>query len=194
LQKGEVSQPVALAGNKIALAVVLDVLPPRPATFAEVQNKIRDSIVSNRVVSAVQNHAKELVDKAKSMGGDLAKAAKAMGLEVKTSDDIARTGAIEGVGSATYVAEAFRLPDGSIFGPIPTPDSTIVGKVVSHVQPDMSKLPEQRVAIRDELKTQKGRDRGVLFEAGLREALIKQGKIKVHREVINRLIASYKGA
>ena len=32
LQKGEVSQPVALAGNKIALAVVLDVMPP-PAGY-----------------------------------------------------------------------------------------------------------------------------------------------------------------
>jgi hypothetical protein len=58
----------------------------------------------------------------------------------------------------------------------------------------MSQLPAQRVTIRDELKRQKGHDRGMLFEAGLREALIRQGKIKVHQDVINRLIASYKGA
>jgi len=63
----------------------------------------------------------------------------------------------------------------------------------SGTDPDLSKLPEQRVALRDEIKSQKARDRNSLFEAGLREALIKQGKIKIHQEVINRLIAGYRG-
>jgi peptidyl-prolyl cis-trans isomerase D len=195
LRKGEVSQPVALQGNKIALAVVLDVTPARQATFAEVQNTVRDAMVASRAASAVQTHAKELLDKAKSMGGDLEKAAKSMGLEVKTSGETARIGAVEGLGSATYIQQGFTLPDGSLFGPVPTPDSTIVAKVIAHVAPDMSKMVgEERTKTRDELKGQKGRDREALFEAGLRETLIKQGKIKVHQDVINRLIASYKGA
>jgi len=117
-----------------------------------------------------------------------------MGLEVKTSDEISRTGAVEGLGSASYVQEGFRLPDGTVFGPVPTPDSTVVAKVISHGQPDMSKLAEQRATIRDELKGQRGRDREMLFEASLREALIKQGKIKIHQDVINRLITQYRGA
>lgn len=194
LKKGEVSQPVALPGNKIALAVVTDVMPARQATFAEVESKVRDNIVNEKANIAVQNHARELVEKAKSMGGDLAKAAKSMGLDVKTSSDFTRNGAVEGLGSATYMAEGFRVPDGSVIGPIPTPDGPVVAKVVSHVPADMSKLPEQRVAIRDELKTQKARDREAMFEAGLREALVKQGKIKIHKDVIDRLIASYRGA
>lgn len=193
LQKNDVSAPVALPGNKIALAVVTDVLPSRPATLAEVHDQVRDAMVQNRLAAAVQNHAKELIDKAKASGGDLAKVAKSMGLEVKTSDDVTRAGAIEGLGSASYIQEAFSDPDGTIFGPIPTPDATVVAKVVSHVQPDMSKLAEQRTAIRDELKSQKGRDRDALFEAGLRQALQKDGKIKVHEDVIKRLIASYQG-
>jgi hypothetical protein len=47
------------------------------------------------------------------------------------------------------------------------------------------------VALRDEIKSQKARDRNSLFEAGLREALIKQGKIKIHQPVIDRLLAGY---
>jgi len=194
LKKGEVSQPVALPGNKIALAVVTDVIPSRPATFAEVQDKVRTNIVNQKANTAVQNHARELVEKAKSMGGDLEKAAKSMGLEVKTSSDFARNGAVEGLGSATYFAEGFRAPDGAIVGPVPTPDGPVVAKVVSHIAADPAKLAEQRIAIRDELKTQKARDRESMFEAGLRDALIKQGKIKVHQDVINRLISSYRGA
>jgi peptidyl-prolyl cis-trans isomerase D len=194
LKKNEVSQPVALPGNKIALAVVTDVIPPRQSTLAEAESKIRDFIQGQRVSQLVQQHARELVDKAKSMGGDLAKAAKSMGLETKTSGEFARNGAVEGVGSASYFAEAFRSPDGAVVGPIGTPDGQVIAKVAAHVPADMSKLAEQRNSIRDELKTQKARDREALFEAGLRESLIKSGKIKIHKEVIDRLISSYKGA
>jgi hypothetical protein len=141
----------------------------------------------------VQEHAKVLVDKAKSMGGDLATAAKTMGLEVKTSGEIDRSGSVEGLGSASYIQEGFTRPDGAVFGPISTPDGTVVAKVIQHADPDLSKLPEQRVALRDEIKSQKARDRNSLFEAGLRDALIKQGKIKIHQDVINRLLASYRG-
>jgi peptidyl-prolyl cis-trans isomerase D len=193
LKKGEVSAPVALPGNKIALAAVTDVLPTRPATFAEVQNQVRDSMIQSRLQAAVQTHAKELLDNAKASGGDLERAAKSMGLTVKTSDEVNRSGAIEGLGSASYIQEAFSTKEGTVFGPIPTPDGPVVAKVISHGQPDMSKLAEQRIAIRDELKTQKARDRNSLFEAGLRDALIKEGKIKIHEDVIKRVIANYQG-
>jgi peptidyl-prolyl cis-trans isomerase D len=194
LKKGEVSQPVALGGNKLALAVVMDVQPPRPSALAEVQNSIRESMASKRASAAVQQHAQELADKAKSMGGDLAKAAKSMGYEVKTSDDVTRGGAIEGLGSASYLQEGFKAQPGSILGPISTPDATVVAKVVSKSGADLAKFAEERNKIREDLKNQKGRDRAMLFEAGLTDALIKQGKVKKHQDVINRLIAQYRGA
>jgi peptidyl-prolyl cis-trans isomerase D len=192
LGKNQVSQPVALPGDKIALAVVTDVMPPRPATFDEVKTKVHDAMVQRRLEAAVQKHAKELMDQAKA-SGDLAKAAKAMGLTVKTSDEIARNGAIEGLGSASYIQEGFKLPAGSVFGPVPTPDGTVVAKVVAHAPADMSKLAEQRNTIRDDIKGQKARDRSGVFEAGVRDALIKQGKIKVHQDVISRVLAQYRG-
>ncbi len=194
LKTGEVSAPVALPGNKIALAVITAVQPARPATLDEVRTQVHDAMVQNRLAAAVQKHAKDLVDNAKANGGDLAKAAKAMGLEAKTSDEIKRDGAIEGVGSASYVQEGFADKDGTVFGPIPTPDGTLVAEVLAHIQPDMSKLPEQRTAIRDDLKRTKATDRDALFEAGLRATLIKQGKIKIHQDVINRMLANYRGA
>ena len=194
LKKGEPSQLLALVDNKIALVLVTDVIPSRPQTFEEVQNRIRDTITQNRLTMVVQNHAAELAEKAKSMGGDLAKAAKTMGLGVKTSGEIDRSGSVEGLGSATYVQEGFSRPDGTVFGPISTPDGTVVAKLLQHADPDLSKLPEQRVALLDEIKSQKARDRNSLFEAGLRDALIKQGKIKIHQDVINRLLATYRGS
>ncbi|HTS62395.1 MAG TPA: peptidylprolyl isomerase [Candidatus Acidoferrales bacterium] len=192
LKKGEISQPVN-AGTKVVVAMVDDVVPAHPAKLEDVQNQIKDTIVQRRSENVLRKHADELVEKAKSMGGDLAKAAKSMGLETKTSPDVDRAGNIEGLGSASYVSEGFGRPDGSLFGPITTPDrATIVGKVIAHVAPDMSQLPAQRATIRDEIKSQRARDRNMLFEAGVKETLIKQGKIKIHQQVIERLLASYR--
>jgi len=115
-----------------------------------------------------------------------------MGLEVKTSDDFTRSGSVKDLGSAAYVQEAFTRPDGSIIGPIATPDGTVVAKVVSHVQPDMAKLAAQRAEIRDEIKGQRARDRNAMFEAGVRDQLVRQGKIKVYQDVVNRLIQNYR--
>ena len=137
------------------------------------------------------NLTAELMEKAKS-SGDLTKAAKSMGLEAKTSAEFARNGTVDGLGSASYVADAFNKPEGSLLGPLNTPDGTVIAKVIAHVQPDMAKLAEQRDSIRDDLKSQKARDRNMLFETGVRDALIKEGKVKIHQDVVNRLIANYR--
>jgi peptidyl-prolyl cis-trans isomerase D len=193
LKQGQVSQPVALPGNKLAMAVVTGVIPARPNTLAEVENQVREAIVQSRLAAAVQTHAKELADKAKA-SGDLAAAAKSMGLEVKTSEEFTRAGTVEGVGPASYVHEGFSLPDGAVFGPVGTPQGSVVAKVVGHVPADMSQLAQTRSAIRDEIKSQRARDRNTLFETGVREALRRQGKLKYHQDVINRLVAQYRSS
>jgi peptidyl-prolyl cis-trans isomerase D len=192
LRQGQVSQPVALPGNKLALAVVTGVIPARPNTLAEVENQVRETIITSRVAAAVKDHAKELADKAKANGGDLAAAAKSMGLEVKTSEEFNRAGSIEGVGSASYVHEGFSLPDGAVFGPLGTPQGSVVAKVIEHVPADMSQLAKTRTSIRDEIKSQRARDRNTLFETGVREALRRQGKLRYHEDVIQRLVAQYR--
>ncbi|HEY9140769.1 MAG TPA: peptidylprolyl isomerase [Bryobacteraceae bacterium] len=194
LKQGQVSQPVALPGNKLALAVVTGVIPARPNTLAEVENGVRETIIQSRLAAAVRDHAKELADKAKANGGDLAAAAKSMGLEVKTSEEFNRAGAVEGVGPASYVHEGFSLPDGAVFGPVGTPQGSVVAKVISHAPADMSQLAQSRTAIRDEIKSQRARDRNTLFENGVREALRRQGKLKYHQDVINRMVAQFRSS
>jgi peptidyl-prolyl cis-trans isomerase D len=194
LKQGQVSQPVALPGNKLALAVVTGVTPSRPNTLAEVEDQVRAKIVESRLAAAVQAHAKELADKAKANGGDLEAAAKSMGLEVKISQEFNRSGAVEGVGPASYVQKGFSLPDGAVFGPVGTPSGSIVAKVIAHAPVDMSQLPQMRNALRDEIKSQRARDRNTLFETGVREELRRQGKLKYHQDVINRLVAQYRAS
>jgi peptidyl-prolyl cis-trans isomerase D len=194
LKVGEVSQPVAIAGNKIAVAQLSAVVPSRPNTFDEVKEDIKNTMMERRLDAKVAQHAQELLDKAKSMGGNLEQAAKAMGLEVKTTGTFQHTGMVDGFGSASYVQDGFGKPDGSLLGPIAMPDGTVVVKVLEHVSADMSKLPAQRAELRDQIKRQRAADRVQLFDAGVRDALIKDGKIKVHQDVVTRLINNYKSS
>ncbi|HWC00264.1 MAG TPA: peptidyl-prolyl cis-trans isomerase, partial [Bryobacteraceae bacterium] len=192
LKKGEVSQPVLLPGDRLVMAVLTDEMPPHPASFEEAQNNVRARFVKERVAKLLDQRAADLAAKAKA-DGDLAKAAKSMGLEVKTSDDFDRAGAVEGLGSGMLVEEAFAKPAGTLVGPVPMVDGKVVYKVLSHTEANLADLPSQRDSLREDLKSRKARDRGTLFEEGLRQALSKEGKIKIHQDVVNRLIANYRG-
>ena len=190
LKVGEVSQPVALSGNRIVLAIATGISPARPARLDEVADQVRQTLVQNRGAAALQKHSQDLFNAAKS-AQDLAKAAKAEGVEMKTSDEFNRNGSIEGLGSASYLQDGFSRPDGTFLGPISVPDGTVVARVVAHIPADVSKLSEQAASIRNDVRSQKERDRESLFTDGIRDALVKQGKIKVHPDVLKRLIANY---
>ncbi|HUI56048.1 MAG TPA: peptidyl-prolyl cis-trans isomerase [Bryobacteraceae bacterium] len=194
LKAGDVSQPVALGGNKLVLAEVTGITPGRPATLDEVKSQVHDALVSNKLMYLVQDKAKQLADAAKANGGDLAKAAKAMGLEAKTTEPFKRQATVEGLGPASYVEEAFNVPVGTVLNPIPMAEGTAVVKLIEHDSADMSKLPEQRAGIRDQIKSEKARERNTMFEAGLVDELTRQGVIKPHNDVIKRIIASFRSA
>jgi peptidyl-prolyl cis-trans isomerase D len=128
----------------------------------------------------------------KSNGGDIHAAAKAMGLEVKTTDDFSRYGAAEGLGSATGLTDAFDKPVGSWFGPLNLGSQTIVAKIVEQIPADMSKLPAERSSIVTQLKSKLSQERQELLEDAIVNKLSQEGKIKKHNDVINRMIARYR--
>jgi len=192
LKKGDVSQVVAITPTKVALAEVTDVVPSRPATFDEVKTQVHDAMMTGRVPYLMSQKAKQLADDARANGGDLAKAAKAMGLEVKTSEPFKRMATVDGLGPASYVEDGFKSSVGTILNPIPMAEQTVVVKVVEQIMPDMSKLNDERLALRDKLKQDKARDRAELFENGLVDELTKKGVVKLHEDAIRRLLASYR--
>ncbi len=190
LKKAEVSQPVVLQGNKIVIAEVTNVIPAHPAALEDVEGQVQTKLNADKLQAILTQKANELLAKAKSLG-DLKKAAKEMGLEVKTADEFTRSGAVEGVGSASTFADAFTKPVNSIIGPYAAQGSQVVAQVTGHVEPNMALFPTQRDAIREELKNTKARDREAMFTAGLRKRLEQEKKIQVHNDVIQRILASY---
>ena len=102
-----------------------------------------------------------------------------------------RQGTIESLGTASTIPDAFAKPVDTVIGPINVASGQAVIKVVSKTPADMLALPLMSNGIRDELKQQKQRDRAQLFQEGLRSRLTADGKLKIHQDVINRIVQSY---
>jgi peptidyl-prolyl cis-trans isomerase D len=190
LKKGEVSAPVVLQGNRIVVAVATNVEPAHPATFEEVAAQVKTKLADEKLKQLISAKATELLAKAKS-AGDLKKAAKELGLEVKSSEEFNRSGAIEGVGGASTFEDAFSKPVGTVLGPFPAQHTEVVAQVTGRVEPNMAEFPNQRDNIRETLKNSKIRERQEVFAAGLQKRLEEEKKIKVNNDVLKSLIASY---
>jgi peptidyl-prolyl cis-trans isomerase D len=192
LRKGDVtSGPVSLQNGKAAIAVENDVQPAHPSTFDEAKADARTRAGKEKMDRILAAKAKELADKVNANGGDLQKAAKEMKIEVKTSGDVDRQGAIEAVGTASTIPGAFDKPVGTIFGPLPVSGGQLVAKLLAKTPASIVELPAQMNAIRDELKQQKQRDRAQLFQEGLKARLTSDGKVKINQDVITRIVQSY---
>ena len=128
----------------------------------------------------------------KQNGGDLKAAAKAVGGEVKSTDFFTSSGAAEGIGSAAILANYFNKPVGTVFGPLPAGNQTVVGKVADRQDADMSKFAQERDGIIEQLKGKEKADRLTLLQDSILTDLIQRGKVKKHQPVIDRLIAQYR--
>jgi peptidyl-prolyl cis-trans isomerase D len=192
LHKGDVAGPIVLPGNKIVVVSVTDYQPARQATLEEAKADVRNRARQEKLQKILVAKANELLAKAKSLNGDLEKAGKEMGIEVKTSMDVNRQGAIEGVGTAGTLVDAFTKPEGTPFGPLSVGNSQeMVGKVIARIPANPADLPKQMQAIRNELKQQKAADRTTLFEEGLKRRLIEEGKLKINEAALSRLVQNY---
>src|ERR1700733_1990609 len=127
MKPGEVSQ-VLQAGNKLAIIVVTGTRPPHPAEMAEVEKQVRQNYLQVQSTQIAKDKSDKAAELLKQNGGDLKAAAKAVGGEVKSTDFFTRTGAAEGIGSGSLLADLFGKPVGFVFGPMTAANQTIVGK------------------------------------------------------------------
>jgi peptidyl-prolyl cis-trans isomerase D len=193
LRKGEVTS-VVVNPTRLAVVVVTEVFPAHPADVAEAEKQIREKLGTQKLGQLVDARVNEVLEKAKSLNGDLKKAAQQSGLELKTPTETSIDGAVEGLGGATYIAQAFTLPVGQIFLSQKVNEQRFICKVVARIPADMSQFASQRDTLLQQVKNAKARERMGLLQEGIRDQLIKEGKIKIHQDVIDRLITSYRGS
>jgi hypothetical protein len=145
--------------------------------------------LATQMATEKASKAAELI---KANGGDLQAAAKSVGFEMKTSDLFSRNGAVEGLGVATAFADSFDKPVGTIIGPLGAGQDTVIAKIIDKTPADMSKLAAERDALVNALKSKKAQERQALLRDSILTGLIQQGKVKIHKAVVDRLVARYR--
>lgn len=191
LKKGDATSIVQVGGNKLALAVLTGSEPEHPATFEDVQARIRQSLAMRKAAELTAKTAQEVFAKAKAPGADLKKIAAEMKLEYKTAPEFGRNGAAEGVGSGVMFADAFGKPAGYVPNVIGIGDNSFIARVTDSIPADVTKLAADRENIVGQIKQQKSRERAELFQENLVKTLEKESKVKVDQENLKRFLASY---
>ena len=180
LRQGELSLPLRTDRGFVVLSLK-QVIPAHQGTLEEVRDKLIADLKQQKSTQLAQSEAAELAGRARA-GEKFDPAAKALGLDPKTSDSFARNGTIPGVASGKQLSAAFFLKQGDIGGPTNFGENWVVYQVVEKTQPDPAEFDKQKKTITDNLLQQKRNLAFDAFRTSLEERLKQEGKLKLMPE------------
>ncbi len=183
LTVGQVSGSVQVSRGYVFLTPV-SVETPRLPTLDEVKERVKEDVTKEKAKVLAHEKAAALVASLKG-STDLAKAAKAAGFDLKTTEFVPRDSPLPEIGVSPQVdAVSFALPAGAVGGPIDTDNAVAVLKVVEHKQP----TPFELAAGRDQLRSDMLTDRRERFFAAYMQKVRQRMKIEVNRGNLQRVI------
>src|ERR1700745_1682789 len=180
LRQSELSLPLRTDRGFVVLSLK-QVIPAHQGTLEEVRDKLIADLKQQKSTQLAQSEAAELAGRARA-GEKFDPAAKALGLDPKTSDSFARNGTIPGVASGKQLSAAFFLKQGDIGGPTNCGENWVVYQVVEKTQPDPAEFDKQKKTITDNLLQQKRNLAFDAFRTSLEERLKQEGKLKLMPE------------
>jgi peptidyl-prolyl cis-trans isomerase D len=183
MKQGEVAGPLRASRGFVFETLVAKQDPYVPK-LDEVKDRVKDEVVKAKARELSKTKAVEIAAKLKG-ASDFEKAAKAAGLEAKTTDLIARDAPIPDLGVAPAVEDkAFALPVGAVSDPIATDTGTAVIKVIEKKEV----TPEEWTTSKDSFRTQLLSDRRNRFFSAYMVKAKQKMKIEVNRETLQRAI------
>ncbi len=148
----------------------------------EVKDRVRDEVVKIKARDLARQKAAEVAAKLKG-ASDFDKAAKAAGVDVKTTELIARDAPVPDLGNAPGVIEtAFQMSPGSVSEPVPTDNGAAIVKLVEKQQTSPADYALAKDKFREELLTDR---RNRFFGAYMMKAK-RRMKIEVNREALQK--------
>jgi len=158
---------------------------PYVPKIEEVKDRVRDEVVKQKARDASRQKAADIAAKLKS-ASDFEKAAKAAGVEAKTTDLITQDSPIPDLGNAPAVTDAaFKLSAGGVSDPVATDNGTAVVKVLEKKEVTPEEWTTSKDKFREELLTDR---RNRFFSAYMVKAKQKM-KIEVNRESLQRAVS-----
>ncbi len=116
LRPGGLSLPLRTDRGYVVLSLRQS-LPAHQGTLEEVRDKVVTELKQQKANELTRTKAQELEKRVKA-GEKFAAAAKALGLDPKTSDPFARSGSVPDLGSGKQLAPAFSLKVGQVGAPL----------------------------------------------------------------------------
>jgi peptidyl-prolyl cis-trans isomerase D len=183
---GDLGAPIHTDAGYVVVSVK-DVQPAHPAALAEVHDRVASDYRRGKAMELAKTRADELAKRAKA-GENFAAAAKSLGLEVKTSEPVSRTGSVPDVGSAKLFAAAFNMPVGQSGDAVSVGQNWAVYRVAQHDPVNQDDFAKQKSKIEDQVLQRKRQTAYGLFRTALRDRLQKEGQLHFNAENLKRLV------
>ena len=183
LKDGEVSEAIRTPQGFAFVTVTgrQDAYVPK---LDEVKAKVRDEVVKKKATDVARQKAASVGAQMKT--GDFAAAAKAAGLEVKTTDFILRGAPIGDVGVSPAVdSVAFAMQPNAVSDPIVTDNGTVIVKVLERQDPPTTDVATGKATLKTELVN----ERRSRFYASYMTKARERMKVNINRELIAQLVA-----
>jgi peptidyl-prolyl cis-trans isomerase D len=180
LKAGDVSAPIRTDRGYVVLSIK-DIQQAHQGTLEEVRDRVVSDIQKDKAAQLALINADELSRRVRA-GEKFDAVAKALSLEPKTSDAIARSGSIPGVGSGKQLSAAFDMKVGDVSAPITLGASRVVYQVAAKDEPNPADFEKQT---KDLTQTVLQSKRTVAFDAfrlALEARLKQEGKLKTYPE------------
>ncbi|PYU63610.1 MAG: hypothetical protein DMG56_09400 [Acidobacteria bacterium] len=180
LRIGELNPPVRTDRGYVVLSVK-SIQPAHQGSLEETRDRVIADLKREKSAEMAKSKAEELARRVKA-GEKFEAAARALGLEPKTSDPIAHDGSIPGAASGKQVAVAFHLKTGDVPAPLSLGQSWLVYRVAEKTESNPADFDKQKKQLTEELLQSK---RSLAFEAfrtSLDTRLKQEGKLKLMPE------------
>lgn len=180
LRVGDLSLPIRTDRGYVVLSVK-DIQPAHQGSLEEVRDRAITDVKREKSTQLARAKAEELIKRVKA-GEKFDAAAKALGLDPKTSDAIARNGSIPGAASGKQLSGAFHLKAGDAGDPLNLGQNWLVYRVAEREEPNPADFEKQKKELTNEVLQRK---RSLAFEAfrtALDNRLKQEGKLKLMPE------------
>jgi peptidyl-prolyl cis-trans isomerase D len=157
----------APTGEGYAIFQVTGITAAHAPTFADWKSHVLEDYRSEQLPALLRQKTTELASQAHT-ANDLAKAAKATGATVKTSDLVGETSQVPQLGEVGQIApQLFDLAPGNISGPINAGRTGVVAKIVDKQEPSADDIAKSFDQARDQLLDQRRSEAFQVFASNI---------------------------
>jgi len=178
----------AQTGEGYAIFQVTGVQAAHAPKFEDWKSHVADDYRAEVLPTLLITKTSELAAKAKEMN-DLAKAAKAVGATVKTSDLVGQSGQVPDFGQVGQVApQLFNLNVGALSGPINAGRTGVVVKLLDKQEPSADEIAKNLDQTRDQMLEEKRSQAFSAFMSGILDDYKKNKRIRMNAKAQNPAI------